>query len=283
LNAQHSHVRETIRAAFISLEADLVFVDSFPNDLGRSHTVAKALREASKILGLHGLTQRLNVDDTFLRALSALPKQRISTFRSSIKKITDAHILVHYDLNPAECEEKIPKLFAHMNYIYPGARDVLPYNSPYQNPLLDAVLRTAFFTGQSSIANKHPYRFMSSLPQRPEEKEVPMAMLALVGAAVHASLSEWKTGTFKAISFSADSYLDVYYEHITLLQVIKDKNVRGYHKMMHRLYNLARRVLHLRVLTECSLVSLHSGTVAAAAITAGNAADVVDIAGMDVD
>ena len=41
-----------------------------------------------------------------------------------------------------------------------------------------------------------------------------------------------------------DTYLDVYNEHLTLLKSIKEKNVRAYHAMTHRLYNLARYVAY---------------------------------------
>ncbi|KAI0749089.1 hypothetical protein C8Q74DRAFT_1212228, partial [Fomes fomentarius] len=101
------------------------------------------------------------------------------------------------------------------------------------------------------------------------EKEIPVPMLALVGAAVHASLTEWKSGTHKPSPFSADSYLDAYNEHILLLNGIKQANLRAFHKMMHRLYVSAR------------FMTLH--TAAAPATNAGDALGHVDIANMDID
>ena len=44
------------------------------------------------------------------------------------------------------------------------------------------------------------------------------------------------------MAFSADAFTDAYNEHITLLTGIKNKNVRGYHAMMHRLYREATYV-----------------------------------------
>ncbi|KAI0756057.1 hypothetical protein C8Q80DRAFT_1078133, partial [Daedaleopsis nitida] len=96
------------------------------------------------------------------------------------------------------------------------------------------------------------------------EKEVPLAMLALVATAIHASLTEWKSGAHKTIPFSADTYLDVYNEHVITLNGIKDGNVRGYHMMMHNLYKGA------------------SG-VPAPAQSRTKALAHVDIAGMDID
>ncbi|KAI0762222.1 hypothetical protein C8Q74DRAFT_1450516 [Fomes fomentarius] len=257
LNAQHPHIRDMVRGSFISLEADLSFVNAFPDGLGRNHTIARALQEMAMTLGYTGLLSRLQTDDAFLRALSALPKQRISTFRSAIKKITDSHVLAYYSIKAGDSEKK-PETYN------------VPYNKPYRHPVFESVLRASFFSGTSSVAHKHPYRFGSTSAQHPEAKEVPMAMLALVGAALHASLSEWKTGAFKPTSFSADAYLDVYQEHITLLQIIKDKNARAYHRLMHDLYNLA---------------SGQKGGSRNATVTPGpgNALSVVDVDGMDVD
>ncbi|KAI0801486.1 hypothetical protein C8Q74DRAFT_1186124, partial [Fomes fomentarius] len=64
------------------------------------------------------------------------------------------------------------------------------------------------------------------------EKEIPLPMLALIDTVIHALINEWTSGTHKAITFAADTYLDVYNEHIT----IKEANIRAYHLLMHRLY-----------------------------------------------
>lgn len=41
-----------------------------------------------------------------------------------------------------------------------------------------------FFTGMTAVAHTHPHRFTSSLNNRPDEKEVPIPMLALICTAV---------------------------------------------------------------------------------------------------
>ena len=85
---------------------------------------------------------------------------------------------------------------------------------------------------------------------------------------IHAALSEWRTGVHKPMAFSADSFADAYNEHITLLTGIKNKNVRAYHAMMHRLYReatyvppqsllvLAQRVLTMISTAESQLLLL---------------------------
>ena len=60
----------------------------------------------------------------------------------------------------------------------------VPWAKPYLHPALVSVLHQCFFAGSGSIGSKHASRFTSSLAERPDEKEIPMAMLALVGTAV---------------------------------------------------------------------------------------------------
>ncbi|KAI1788623.1 hypothetical protein LXA43DRAFT_894353 [Ganoderma leucocontextum] len=109
---------------------------------------------------------------------------------------------------------------------------------------------------------------MSSLADNPSEHEIPVAMLALVGVAIHAALTEWRQGSRKAVQFTADAFNDPYTEHTTLLKGIKAKR-KGvpYHALMHRLYRSASNIT----------------PISAAATSTGTALDFVDIDGMAID
>ncbi|KAI0349242.1 hypothetical protein OH77DRAFT_1415399 [Trametes cingulata] len=232
LNAQHPHICQTIRAAFPRLEANLAFIHAFPDALERGRSVAKAMFDAAGELGFLGLQMRFSQDNVFTRSLASIPNQRISTSRGAIKKIADAHVTAYYALGREDCKERVAWLLKHLTYIYPA--------EPYQHTSIVATLRACFFGGAHSFAAKHVSQFTSTLANRPDEREVPLVMLALVGTALHAALTEWRLGFQKALAFSGDSFLDAYNEHVLLLQDIKAKNPRAYHVMMHRLYQRAR-------------------------------------------
>ncbi|KAI0827978.1 hypothetical protein BC628DRAFT_1418072 [Trametes gibbosa] len=72
LNAQHTHVSETVRASFARLEAQLVFDNAFPDALGRARFVAKAMMDAAQALGYTALYERILSDAAFTRTLGAL-------------------------------------------------------------------------------------------------------------------------------------------------------------------------------------------------------------------
>ncbi|KAH9941882.1 uncharacterized protein BXZ73DRAFT_41778 [Epithele typhae] len=146
-------------------------------------------------------------------------------------------------------------------------QQTVPWNRPYQHPCIAAVLRAVFFSGASSYAVRHPTIFVSTRPDRLEEREIPIPMLALVCTAIHVSLSEWRQGTHKTSPFTADAYLDVYNEHVLLLNGIKDNNVRAFHTTMHRLFVSASGINPVTVVTAAT----------------ADAISHVDFAGMEVD
>ncbi|KAI0649797.1 hypothetical protein C8Q79DRAFT_940804 [Trametes meyenii] len=239
LTAQHPHISESVRASFARLETRLAFDDAFPNAVGRTHYVNRAMSDSARDFGYTGLQERLDNDIRFARTLSVLPSQRISTFRGLVKKCTDTHVVAFFGLAQSpQCEEKVIWLLNHLTYIYPAefGHGNVPWNKPYQNPSIVAVLRACFFTGASSFGIRNLGRFSSTLNTRPDEKEILMPMLALIGASIHASLSEWRSGIHKPTPFSSDSYADAYNEHVLLLKGILAKNGKAYHVMMHRLY-----------------------------------------------
>ncbi|KAI0759462.1 hypothetical protein BD413DRAFT_617756 [Trametes elegans] len=275
LNSQDPRIRAVMRNTFPRLEAAVVFDNAFPDALGRTKSVVKSLINAAEHLNLPGLVTRLRMDAVFTRALTAIPNQRISTFRGSIKKATDAHVIAFYQLNATTCSDKVNWLFNHLTYIYPHdyEKRTVPWSKPYQHPAVAAVLHACFWTGTQPFANRYPNEFTSSMLSRPLEREVPAPMLALIGAALHASLLEWKSGTHRAAAFSGDAFVDVYNEHCLLLAGIRNQNPHAYHTMMHWMYNHAS--------------GIWTPTASNAAEGAGgptdNALAHVDINAMDVD
>ncbi|KAJ3003309.1 hypothetical protein NUW54_g5369 [Trametes sanguinea] len=265
LKAQHIDVQYVLRATRQRLERDIVSCDAFPDARDRGRSVRMAMVETVKSLRpvdhYAQLTLRMVTDGDFTRALSVIPNQRISTFRGRVKEKSDIAVAAAYGLVAGTAHERVEWLLPQLIYIYPTdfERKHIAEGKPYQHPIVTAVLREVFFKGPKAFAGQNDDLFisirktpnahsavrnlgvflMSSLPQRPE-KEIPMVMLALVGAAIHASLLDWRSGDFTgASSFSADKYVDAYKEHLVLLEAIKSNSAVKYHTMMYKLYNTA--------------------------------------------
>ncbi|KAI1784555.1 hypothetical protein LXA43DRAFT_901354 [Ganoderma leucocontextum] len=176
LMAQEENIRITVRLTIGDLDRYLAFENGFPDAMTRSRVIADLLAGAAHSLGFMGLQDRLQTDKDFTRSLSALPKQRMSTFRGGIKKLADAQVVAFYGLSPGECKEKAEK-------------KSVTWSAPNKGAIIRHLLHLAFCNGPTSIAAKNPERFKSSIEQMPQanEKEMPMPMVALVGAAVSIS------------------------------------------------------------------------------------------------
>ncbi|RPD60884.1 hypothetical protein L227DRAFT_563327 [Lentinus tigrinus ALCF2SS1-6] len=241
LTAQHEHTRKIVRDALPILEAKLTFENVFPNAITLAQEVRNTLINVANAAGYSGLEHALRYNPQVSGPVAVIVKQRMSTFRGNVKKTADTHVTAFYSLKPG-CAALVAALFDHLAYNYvftwdPTANKLqVSWNKPYGHAIYPAMLHTCFFNGSSSMAAKNPDLFCSSLDARPQEKEIPIPMLAFVGAAIHAALSEWRSGNQAHVSFSADGFLDVYNEHKLLLVGIKNKNLRAFHKMMHRLY-----------------------------------------------
>lgn len=61
-----------MRNAFPRIEADLAFYQAFPDSLGRSQSVARAMIKAADTLGFRGLAARIRTDAAFTRILTAI-------------------------------------------------------------------------------------------------------------------------------------------------------------------------------------------------------------------
>ena len=55
---------------------------------------------------------------------------------------------------------------------------------PFNLPVFEQLLRTAFFSKPRSFGYRLLPHFTSSLPEAPDEKEIPVPMLALITTAV---------------------------------------------------------------------------------------------------
>ncbi|PIL26550.1 hypothetical protein GSI_12308 [Ganoderma sinense ZZ0214-1] len=194
LKEQDAHIQDMIRHTFLRVESNLVFKNGFPDAVGRARFVYEAMRESAKELAYGALDRLLGTDQSFARTLASIPNQRISTFRSNIKKNADSTVGAFYGVQQVpgqagETADKVEWTFDHLKYIYPLVLEPADKRSaawakPYQNPAVASMLRTCFFTGATAVGNRDAARFVSSRLDWEDELEIPMPMLALVGAAV---------------------------------------------------------------------------------------------------
>ncbi|KAI0661141.1 hypothetical protein C8Q70DRAFT_968957 [Cubamyces menziesii] len=246
LLSQHPDVQEVARLSFPRIERELVVTHAFPNTLIRRRFVREALMASAEECGFDRLKAQILQSEHFAWTLGAIPNQRISTFRKELKELAQNSVLAHYSLIPGDCGQKVDWLLSELIYIYPKLdyeRNQGSWEKPYGHPLINYVIQQGFFDGPDAVGNRYPEIFKSSLRERENECELPMAMVALAGTVVHAGLLQWKSGQYTKVEFSGNSFVDKYREHITFMTHLETTNLRAYHTMMHNLYKDALGVV----------------------------------------
>ncbi|KAF8878335.1 hypothetical protein BD779DRAFT_1676926 [Infundibulicybe gibba] len=261
LNSQEPRVRETVKQSFIFLWGFYCWTNAYPGIGQNIEFIRKSLLKAAKYLNYSELSTRLSSDVEYSAALSVLvnsiaskslflpissdfqPNARVSSWRSNAKKDASSSVVNSYQLTRTNPRRTVGWL-AELAYIYPGdvgdvannTGQTLDGGRPYEHPVILTVLEQCFFTGPSSIGARLINKFKSSRKDRPEEKEVPIPMLALIATGVYAATKEWETGSRIKTEFGGKLFEMTYQRHVEFLDTILAEKPNAFHAMMHRIY-----------------------------------------------
>ncbi|KAI0922364.1 hypothetical protein AcV7_005915 [Taiwanofungus camphoratus] len=185
LTAQRQRVQKVLCTAIDKILAFICFNHAFPESLALQSFTKTALMDCAHSLGFEDIVLHLKNDSRYADDLTTVPIQRVYNFRSALKSKTDLLVPGHYGCKPG-CSEIVEWLLYDSHYLYqckPETRMFLS-NKPFLHDGIVAGLNQAFFNGRASIGMKNLHLFSSSLPEKPDEKELPKAMCALMGASV---------------------------------------------------------------------------------------------------
>jgi len=273
LSAQSGRIQDLLHAAIEKTLIDICFIDAFPDAL-KETVVKSALSECADALGYQDISQRLRVDKKYATDLSKVPAQRVYNLRHHVKEKSDGLIEAYYDCHKRARRnaEEIKWLLASCHYIYPCEPETGSLNArkPFLHEGIIAAIRQMFFHGRQSAGIKNFQLFKSSIPEKPNEKEIPKAMCAFASAGVFCSISEYSTGSHRHEEFSMEKIIDAYNENMILLTKIQRDGPLQFHALMHRLFREASSTASIADNENKE----HSESAALA---------IVDIAGMDVE
>ncbi|KAJ7937678.1 hypothetical protein B0H13DRAFT_2302503 [Mycena leptocephala] len=189
LKQQHHRVEKTAQLAVDFYLGYYLFKLSFPGTEEKNAFARDALFNAAYTLGLADIMEKIRTDTAYCDLLAPLLHGRVITANYSLHGNT---------------EGRVAFLITGMRYIYPlspgpvdprtGKRgdDVVDTTLPYMTAGIRSTLLHAFFKGSPSVASKYSQLF--EINKQTGRKEVPAAMVALGGTAVHSSLNEYRTG-----------------------------------------------------------------------------------------
>ncbi|KAJ8509348.1 hypothetical protein ONZ45_g8473 [Pleurotus djamor] len=267
IRSQPLPLRQTIQAAIRQELGDLAFGNAFPDTgteaFNKYHR--NVLVKSAKDLGHRKLASRLRRDPEIVKPVASVINSRAARLRTDCKEVTDGAVTGFYlGTTPADqVKQRLVFLITEMNYIYPTkdnsqasshekdsyCRNLFYFQSlntdrPYCHPAIIATIKQCFFLNErGSIANNHASRFTSSIDTEPgkSELEVPIPMVCLVSAMIHASLQmreDSEVGSQSSKGFRTEQYDHIYRSHHLFLETLRGshRTLPIFHSVMHELY-----------------------------------------------
>ncbi|KAJ7125737.1 hypothetical protein C8R46DRAFT_1050103 [Mycena filopes] len=242
LNDQGDHAKRVIRGGIQNLKTSLLFEDAYPQIISRSGFSKAYFSTAADNLGEVHIKERLVKDPKYGRVLSDLLIDRVNILRGGIKKIAVNVAPGHYQLSTltaGRTKDQVEELIKDHRYIFPFDPSTnlkrLKFDLPFHHPAIIAILKQGVFTGQFKTNVAH--LFVSTNKKRPNDVELPDAMVALAATAVYAALAEYRlTGERQSINFTEGAYEDTYRNHMKTLADTRVNAPVALHKVLHGLY-----------------------------------------------
>ncbi|KAJ3542108.1 hypothetical protein NM688_g6007 [Phlebia brevispora] len=169
---------------------------------------------------------------------------RVGVIRGNLKKSANSLVASEYGLVSGEAGPRIAALLASSQWIYAGDVLKIPeFGKPFEREIFSQLLVAHFFNGPSALGSSLMGNFKSSLEGKPDEKEIPAVMLAVVAATVALSIADWSSGTFTAPKVYNTSLAEQYYcDVMAEFDVMKRRSMMAYHRIMHNLWNRVNRM-----------------------------------------
>ncbi|KAF9061051.1 hypothetical protein BDP27DRAFT_1369987 [Rhodocollybia butyracea] len=228
LSDQLTGMREVINRAINQGQVHMLFNHQYsPIGPAIKQLAHASLSEAAKDLGYN-----------YIRPIVNYVSGRIGIEQKELKTPTST-VLQSFGFTNQSDQAEARNLVGTASYLYPQdlAKGIQPDNGkPFQHPVFANFIREAFFSSgyYAKIAAKHRSQFRSSHPEKPNELEIPKAMVALASTAIHACLQDHSTGVKD--NFPTKELDDVWCLAIRILDEIKKRSILKYHKLMHNLY-----------------------------------------------
>ncbi|KAK7451301.1 hypothetical protein VKT23_012642 [Stygiomarasmius scandens] len=177
--------------------------------------------------------------EKYIQPLYSYVAHRISLERAKLKAGFAATVLTALNIdNSPEGIERAKTLLREADYIYSEKADgKFDYQKPFANPVVHKYLGAVFFSNtkySKRISAKKSDIFISSIPEKPLELEIPKAMAAVAGCVIYAILKDHADS--KEQDFPPVNMKMQWKAFLQTLDQAENTNKQRYHKLMHQLY-----------------------------------------------
>ncbi|KAJ7764607.1 hypothetical protein DFH07DRAFT_1016427 [Mycena maculata] len=245
LTAQPAPLQAVLRGTMREIKLFMLFTEAYPLISSRPGFSRPYMIEVARSIGrptLHILERLLN-DAEFAVILAPIPLDRMNLLRGNMKRCAVSCILAFFqlaDLQPEQVKARVEELLKDHRYIFPinpaTASGGLSMDKPFRHGAIRFVLKEEVFTN-TAFVTQNLDRFPATLARKPNERELPDAMVALAATTVYAALVEYRmTGHKVSIPFTEDAYEDTYRNHISSLNQVRKNAPVSLHKVLHGLF-----------------------------------------------
>ncbi|KAJ7710201.1 hypothetical protein B0H14DRAFT_2646126 [Mycena olivaceomarginata] len=158
-----------------------------------------------------------------IKAALIQPLDHINIICGDFKKCVVACLASHYhlaDLKEAEVKRQVKDLLKDHRYIFPVDKKVGGKLRHLLSP---------------SILNSSP---PSTIPKKPNERELPFPLLAIPATALYAgSIELCMTGSQQPTLFTEDAFEDICRNHVAVIELNRCDAPQATHKLLHGLFN----------------------------------------------
>ncbi|KIL63909.1 hypothetical protein M378DRAFT_11826, partial [Amanita muscaria Koide BX008] len=249
LRDQSTELRVVIQSAIHKITSWIIFQDAFPSILTRAkwnrdallHSCSEFIECSQPPLkeSYMAIRWRVSQDTSFVKNIGRLPDARISIYRGGFKSACVQIVRKFYHLNDG-CAETVADLLDENKYIFclTANNQVIGYK-PFEHPAIaEAIKQRLFDEIRHPITEEFPELFK-------EGEKLTQSIVAFAATAassifkICAALQEWSTGKRIAQEFTAQTFTDIYLNHMILLDVIKKNKPRAHDHLLTRLYRVA--------------------------------------------
>ncbi|KAI9436554.1 hypothetical protein H4582DRAFT_2058497 [Lactarius indigo] len=213
LARQRPLICDIVQSAIEDLQASLIFNDAFLDGILATSFIRHSLNTAAEKVAktkpsTSSVQKRLLDDNNYVLKIIPVLHARIPLFHSKVKDCCNSITLAEFMSKvpvPADIVQSVEWQLSGYHYVYPkGPKEPIHLG---HNLII-------FFTGNTGDDGELVH-------------EVPISMVALVATA-------------QSTEFSTTAYFDVYQNHVTTLEFIRDGRGNAFHKMMASIYAQAR-------------------------------------------
>ncbi|KAF9467442.1 hypothetical protein BDZ94DRAFT_1249377 [Collybia nuda] len=239
IRVQSAPIQAVIRHGIKEIQADALWINTFPDVEELDKMILNALCQATDILDYPEIAHRIVRDKTYREDLGSQLNIRLGMMRSSTNNLANLKVDGYYDFKFCrDRSQRVKELLAQNTFIY-GLNDNNKVDGalPYQHSAIIATLQDLHKTYCTAYTN----RYESSIPDDPmrsTERKVPIPMVAFAVTMIRGALLHWQTGNYVDMKFNSDEHVNTYKFHAQVLEMMKasPETRKKFHRMMANLY-----------------------------------------------